>query len=263
MKVEMKANGLFTMIMFVLPVLFASCEKNEIDSGNIDYEAHNYRIQDVLYPKGSKLKCVYQVYNSDSKLLRDKYTYDDLERISRVDWDYESWKYYNIYGYNSKGQLEKISKFEVYLENSPDLRQTVIYFYDLEGNKVKEQIESSTGVMHNLYQYNGKILMKKENYEEDQLKHYTIYEYENGTLVSEKFYVPDSDDYVTTKHFYDNTLLIYSITYHENPKSGFMSDERKYYDLNDNLIRTVENHPGLSSYSGATEFLVIWEFEYK
>ena len=249
--------------MFVFPVLLVSCEKNEPDDDSFDFNVHDFRVTNVLYPKGSKLKRVYQVFNDGSRLLRPEYSYDEMGRISRVDWVFEAWKQWDEYLYNKKGQLEKISSYEAYLENLPDLRQTIVYSYDTEGNKIKEQTEWPAGKTYNLYRYNDKKLVRQEHYEEEQQKYYIVYEYKGNMLKKEKLFVPDSPDYVTTEHFYGQNLLIYSITYHEDPKSGFMNDERRYYDKNDNLIKTISNHPGLSSHSEATAFYVTWEYEYE
>jgi len=257
----MKTKSLFVMMMFVLPFILTSCGKNEIDNGSFDFMVHDYRVENVLYPKGSKLKRVYQVYSDGSRLLRPEYSYDEMERISRVDWDFESWKRWEIYLYNEKGQLGKISSYEAYLENSPDLLQTVVYSYDTEGNKIKEQTEWSAGIWYNLYQYNDKQLVRQENYKEDLLSSYRVYEYKGDKLVKENLFVPGEEaDYVTTEHFYEQNLLIYSITYNKDQKSGFISDTKRYYDKNDNLIKTVS--PSLNMLGGIA-FDVIWEYEYE
>jgi len=260
----MKTRSLFVMMMFVLPFILTNCGKNEIDNGSFDFNVHDYRVENVLYPKDSKLKCVYQVF-SNYRQLHDTYTYDNLGRIRRVDWDYESWKYYDIYLYNEKGQLEKISKYEAYLDNSPNLRHTVSYFYDQKGNKEKEQIDFTDNreTVFNLYEFCGGKLTKQEHYEGNNQTYYIVYEYKSDKLVKEKFCVPGEKDFVTTEYFYEEGLLVYSIAYSGNPESGFLRDERKYYDRNDNLVKTVDNIPGLSSYSGATAFYVTWEYEYE
>ena len=258
---------IIALMMCIFPFLLASCEKNEMDNETFDFKVFDYRVKDVLYPKDSKLKCVYQVF-SNYKQLYDTYTYDNLGRISRVDWDYESWKYYDIYLYNAKEQLEKISRYEAYLDNLPDLCQTVSFSYDQKGDKIKELIEwkdinSQMQTRYYLYLYNGKKLTKMETYENDRKQSYRVYEYKNDILMKEKFFVPGEKDYLTTEHFYDQNLLVYSITYNKNPTSGFLHDERKYYDQNDNLIKTVDNIPGLSSMAGATSFHVTWQYEYE
>ena len=263
----MKTKSLFVMMIFVLPFLLFSCGKNEVGDSSFDFKINDYRVENVLYPKGSKLKRVYQG-SGDSRILSVEYSYDNLGRISREDSGSESGHSYAIYLYNTKGQLERILSYWQYLENPPNLSQTISYSYDIDGNKMKELYEwedlnSAMQSRYILFQYNGKRLTKQENYEKDQLYYYSIYEYKDDKIAKEKIFTPGSNDYATREYYYDQDLLIYSISYVDNPKSGFSSDERRYYDRNDNLIKIVGNYPGLSSYSGATSFYVETEYEYE
>ena len=255
----MNTKNLNFVMISVFFTLLLSCEKSEMEN---NFVIHDYRVDNVLYPKDSKLKRVYI-----GKDFVREYLYDDLGRIKRV--SFNSADRYDIYLYNENGQLETISMYSGYFENLPALFQTITYSYDADGNKVKELSEGEHlylgGVQTwcNIYQYNGKKLIKREYYEENQLKYYIVYEYKGNMLVMEKFYVPGENDFITTEHLYEEGLLVYSITYNGNPKSGFHRDERNYYDRNDNHIKSVENIPGLSSYSGATAFYVTWEYEYE
>ena len=262
----MKTRNLFLMMMFVLLFLLISCGKNEMNDANYDFKVHDYRVDNVLYPKGSKLKRFYDCF-SDYRILRTEYQYDTYGRICRVDFGTEPNKKFDVYSYNSEGELEKISSYYVPYEDLPDLFRTTVYFYDTEGNKIKVQTEWYGGLMeveNDLYQYNGKKLVRQEHYINDQQTYYKVFEYKNDKLVKEKFFVPDSTDYGTTEHFYDNVLLVYSVQYSNNSKTDFMGDERKYYDLNDNLVKIVANMPGLSSavYPGVA-FYVTSEYEYE
>ena len=249
--------------MFVLLFMLVSCEKNESDNGSFDFNIHDYRVENVLYSKGSKLKRVYQVYSEESKRLQAEYQYDTYGRISRVDFGTESNRF-DIYLYNSKGELEEISSYY----DLPNPFKIIVYTYNTEGKKIKEQTKWSAGVTsveYDLFQYNGKKLVRQEHYEEDHQTYYKVFEYESDELVREKFFVPGSPDYGTTEHFYDKTLLVYSVSYSNNSKADLMGDDKKYYDWNDNLIRKVENIPGLSSstyYPGLT-FYVTSEYEYE
>jgi len=251
----MNTKNLNFVVLFVFFTFLLSCSKNEIDNAP---EIHDYRVQDILYPKNSKLKRVYQVFG-DNKNLSAEYQYDDLGRIIRVDFGDSA---YDLYLYNAKGQLETINK------HISTIIQTITYSYDAEGNKVKELYEwkdlnSEMRERYFLYQYSGKKLIKQEQYWEDQHKLHIVYEYKDDILVKEKSFVPGSKDYLTTDHFYEQNLLVYSMTYGGNSKSDFASDVKRYYDHNDNLIRTVSNIPGLSSMAGATVFLVTREYEYE
>ena len=254
----MKTKSLFAMMVFVLPFLFVSCGKNEIENNSVIPVIHDYRIDDVLYGKGSKLKHIYH----QSRFYAE-YLYDESDRISRINYGDDTYAY-AIYQYNIKGELEKISSY-VDVENSPVLNSTCVYSYDAKGNKEKEQIDFTDNreTVHNLYKYSGGKLTKQEHYEGNRQMYYIVYEYKGELLVMEKFYVPDEKDFVSTEYFYAEGLPVYSITYSGNSESGFGRDERMYYDGNDNLIKRVDNIPGLSSYSGATAFYVTWEYEYE
>ena len=53
-RISMKVNKV--LILFILTVfLFSSCGKNEMDNNS---DIHDYRVNDVLYPKNAKLKQV-------------------------------------------------------------------------------------------------------------------------------------------------------------------------------------------------------------
>jgi len=263
----MKTKNLFVMMIFVFPIIFVGCGKNEMDDGDFDFKLDDYRVENVLYPKDGKLKRIYQVFDN-SRILNVEYSYDNLGRISRSDRGSESGNSYEIYLYNTKGQLESILSYWQYLDNPPNLSQTINYSYDIDGNKVKEQYEweDLNFVMQSryiLYHYNGNKLMRQENYEKGQLYNYSVYEYKGDKIAKEKIFTPESNDYGTRDYYYDQDLLIYSILYVDNPKSGFVSDDRRYYDRNDNLIKIVGNYPGLSSWSDATSFYVTSEYEYE
>ena len=258
----MNTKNLNFVVLFVFFTFLLSCSKNEIDNAP---EIHDYRVQDILYPKDSKLKRVYHVFDNH-KDFATEYLYDDLGRISRVNFALA--RRYDIYHYNAKGQLETISKYDEYLENPPVLIDKFVYFYDTEGTKVKELNEFGfpyLGVQtwSNIYLYKNKKLAKKEYYEDDQLKYYIVYEYKGNILKKERFCVPESKDYGTIEHFYDQGLLVYSTQYNNEDAKSALMYEMRYYDWNNNLIKLVQNRPGLSSYSGATVFLIRWEYEYE
>ena len=251
----MNTRKLSFTITFGFFLLF-SCEKNEMDNNSVIPVIHDYRIDDVLYEKDSKLKYVYR----QSRLYAE-YIYES-NRISRINYGVDIYAY-EICQYDTKGALEKISSY--YQPPALGLGHTNIYSYDVKGNKVKEQIDFTDNreTVVNLYQYNGGKLTKKEHYEGKQLTFYEVYKYKGDILVKKNFYVPSEKDFVTTEYFYETGLLVYSITYSGNPGSGFGRDERNYYDRNDNLIKRVENIPGLSSYSGATAFYITEKYEYE
>ena len=242
----MNTKNLNFAVIFVFFSFLFSCGKNEMENNSIIPVMHDYRIDDVLYRKDSKLKHVYHQGG-----LYAEYMYDESNRISRINYGVDVYAY-DIYQYNTKGELEKISSY--YLENPPVLGHSVVYSYDAKGNIVKEQKEftDERQTVYDLYQYSNEKLVKQEHFEGNKQTFYRIYEYRGDKLVKEKFYVPGEKDFFTTEYFYEEDLLVYT-----------SHGERYYYDRNDNLIRTVANMPWLSSKLGATEFYVTWEYEYE
>ena len=171
----MNAKKLNFTMLIVFFALLLSCEKNEMENNSVIPVIHDYRVQDILYPKDSKLKYVYQVFDT-YKNVTTEYLYDNLGRISRVNFVLAS--RCDIYQYNAKGQLETISTYDEYLESPPVLIQTIIYSYDVNGNKEREQTDFADNreTVYNLYKYSGGKLTKQEHYEGNQQTYYIVYE---------------------------------------------------------------------------------------
>lgn len=67
----MKTKRLFAIMMFILPLAFVSCGKDEGKEEMDDdlvIVAHDYRVQDVLYAKGSMLKQVLSRYGGEIRI---------------------------------------------------------------------------------------------------------------------------------------------------------------------------------------------------
>lgn len=301
-------------MMFVISFLLISCEEKEAWSDvDFDFTIHDHRVQDVLYPRNSKLKRVYQVYSDGSRLQtpEKEYTYDKWDRVSRVDYDYEAYKdlplswndgtpypidevleHYVLYQYNEKGLLEKESFYYIVtFDNLPNLRQSVSYLYDEKGNKVKEEIsdsdycqiisyfydnngniikeqrEASKGlgsVAYDLYQYDAERPVRKDSYIDEHLQCYTLYEY-TGNMHEKRISFTSLPKYFnynsTTELFYEQNLLVYSVKY--NKKFGVVAyEERRYYDQNDNIVKTILYRPG-ESRPGFTTDYTTFEYEYE
>ena len=128
----MNVKNLSFTIIFVF-FLLLSCEKNETDNNSVIPVINDYRVDDVLYGKDSKLKYVYR-----QDRLYAEYIYDESNRISRINYGVDIFAY-EIYQYNTKGELEKISSY--YQPPNLGLGHTNVYSYDAKGNKVEEQID--------------------------------------------------------------------------------------------------------------------------
>ena len=247
---------IFVLMMCICPFLLVSCEKNEMDDSSI---IDGYRISSVLYAKGSLLKRVYQS-SGKNRSLYSEYKYDELGRISRIDYANKNFGY-ETYLYNVEGLLENILK---YIDSPLTLMSTVVYFYDVEGNKIKEEVFSNSGMLglYRLYEYTDGKLTKEEIVVNDQSPQILHYEYNGDKVVKVKSYFMDKCD--VYENFYDQDLLIRSISYDTNHSEFIEKEIKYYYDQNDNLImRTIDDiMRGVSSlYTGP--YIDSWEYEYE
>ena len=247
---------IIVLIICVFPFLIVSCGKNGMDN-NIDTD--DYRIDNVLYAKGSLLKRVYQS-SDNNRSLYSEYKYDELGRISRI--DYANRNGYETYLYNANEMLEKIFH---YVEDPLTLISTVVISYDDEGNKTKEQSFSHIDEMlevNRSYEYTDGKLTKEEIVVDGQTPQILHYEYNGDKLVKVKSYFMDKCD--VTENFYVQDLLYRSIGYDANYPKFIKYEVRYYYDRNDNLIKRAINDSmrGASSlYTGP--YIDSWEYEYE
>ena len=247
---------IIALLMYIIPFLLVSCGKNEMSS---DTDIHDYRIGDVLYAKGILLKRVYH-YSDNTRSLYSEYKYDESDRISRIDYANS----FHVYLYNVKGELETISTYHE-SESSPVLFSTVVHSYDNEGNKIKEQVIPENDKLLGMttsYQYTNGKLTKQEIVVDGQSPQIILFEYKDDKVTKSKSYF--QDDCSVAEHFYDQDLLIRSISYKADYPKFIERESRYYYDLNDNLIKAatiVDRMRYLSSLSGPYIDSVEYEYE--
>jgi hypothetical protein len=249
----------------MLLLIVTACESTGVDN---DIEnANEYKTDEVLYPKNSKLKRVLQVFSDNSVNEFYSYEYDESGRICKEN-SLTAYSY-GVYEYDTKSLLTSISHFFVSPQPpaSPVLERKHTYIYDETGNKIKETIERFTdpeGSEYTLYKYEDKKLVRSEHYTQDKNDFYILYQYNDaGEMIRENLAVPgaEGEDPVITEHTYQAGLLVYSITY-SGEKTNLMRDSRKIYDLNDNLVMTIDNMPGLSSTYPGKPFYETRRYEY-
>ena len=252
----MRTKSLFVIMMFILPLLLVSCGKDEMDD---DFVIHDYRVQNVLYAKGGKLKQVSNRYGGETWYSQSEYEYDNLGRISKVSSPmYENEKIigiisYNDYIYNSKDQLERIIYYNANTYAGFLNLQTHIYSYDNNGNKLKTLIEypviNETDSI--LYFYEGNRLVREKTYRygtffdgdnnaNTGLSSYTKYEYDNqGNLVKEENYSRVNDTLLGfSVHSYQDGLNVKTevFVYYNVIGKTKLREIMRFYDKNDNLI---------------------------
>ena len=279
--------------MIVFPILLSNCGKNEMDNMSV---IDDYTVQDILYPKGAKLKQVSSVESVNSKktgLITSQYEYDELGRISKVSCPmykdgtpaYENGTivglfYYDIYFYNNKSQLEKIMNYHHNIYTGfPNLKNK-FYTYDNSGNKLKVVIEyplaSPPRMDSTLYYYDNNRLKREDKYEDgyfgrepwrSELITYIEYEYNNqGELVKENYYSPEDNkpySYSSSLPGDNKPYLIITHNYQNdvNVKTEYSNkirEIRRYYDKNNNLIYLESKE--LSLFSSMTSFVMKYEY---
>ncbi|MDR1780399.1 MAG: hypothetical protein LBR50_06685 [Tannerella sp.] len=218
-------------------------------SVSTDWDESVYLTKDVLYPRNSKLKREYRVRSDGTYSLSSEYQYDNLGRISKI--LYSTSGIFLLYEYDAKGLLSSISRYD-----NDQIISVIIYSYDDVGNKTKEEtkyVETSavSSTISYIYDETGKLVKSEhlEFYDYIGGDAYYIIEYEynsDNEMIIERLSVPgDESAPVITKHFYKDGLLYYSVTHGSG--NYFLSDKKRIYDLNGNLVKTITDMPGLSS----------------
>lgn len=250
---------LFGLISMIL-IMFSSCEKE------------NDSIESIVKQNNAKLKRIllYSSLNADEPMsIVREYEYDEKNRISKVsspiyqDGEIVGIIKYDLYEYNSKGQLEKITNFNANI-NSPTgfiNLKNYIYTYSNDGKKEKEYIEypQISSFEYSLYKYSNNRLVKIEKYgNTDELESYVVKEYGNsGNLVKETSFGKDNQQYSYTKHLYTNGLNAQSDVF-AGKNMEHVREIFRTFDENNNLIILESNE--LLLYSSMMSYVLKYEY---
>lgn len=254
MKTKRILPGLFCLIF----IITSSC-KNE-------------NIECITNPKNAKLKSIliYSSIHSDKPIgIMEEYEYDEKNRVSKVSSPaYQDGKIvgmikYDLYEYNSKEQLEKITNYNANI-NSPTgfINLTNYCFtYSNDGKKEKQYIEYPQigSFEYLLYKYSNDRLVKIEKYgNTNQLESYVVNEYNNsGSLVKEISYGKDNQQYSYTRHLYENGQNVQSDVF-AGKNMEHVREIFRIYDGNNNLIILESNELSLVSSSMS----YVYKYEY-
>jgi hypothetical protein len=225
----------------------------------------------TTYQGNAKLKRIllYQSVDAQTPInIIDEYEYDNQWRITKVSspW-YDNGKIigtvkYDLYEYNSSGQLTSISNFNANT-NSPSgyvNLKNYIFTYSSNGLKEKQYVEypQINSFDYTLYFYNDNKLVKTEKHNnKNNIEDYTTYEYSGDRLIRETSYSSNGDVNQITNHLYANGLNTKTEIYGGN-KIGKVREIIKTYDKNHNLI-TLESKE-LSLWSSMVSFVMKYEY---
>jgi len=257
----MNPKQLLLLIFSAIIIFASSCQKDD-DS-----------FENGINQNGAKLKRILLYSSIDSKdpiSIIDEYEYDEENRISKVsspmyqDGEIIGTIKYDLYEYNSKGQLIRIENFNAN-SNSPTgfiNLKNYIYTYSDKGKKEKEKIEYPQigSFEYSVYKYDNGKLTKIEKYNNsDNLESYIINEYNNsGNLIKETSFGIDNQPYSYTRHSFENGLNIQSDVFSGKDMKEHVREMVRTYDENNNLIILESNE--LSLYSSMMSHVLKYEY---
>lgn len=254
MKTKISIGGLFGLILWVS---WACTDHKDLDP--VTYES-NARLQRTL---------LYSSVNDKNPIaIVDEYTYDPLNRISKVSSPmYNNGTIigtikYDLYEYNSAGQLTSISNFNAnqYAPSGYLNLRKQIYTYSSNGLKEKQYIEypQINSFEYTLYTYKNEKLIKEEKFDnKHKLEDYIIYEYNDNRLIKETRYLPNGEINTVSNSIYTNGLNTKTEIYAGSKKEK-IREIKKTYDSNRNLIM-IESAE-LAPWSSATSYVMKYEY---
>jgi len=244
----MKSNNIILALLSL--TLIYGCEKE------------NSIFDNIVYQKDAKLKRVllYSSIDSEDPInIVAEYEYDDENRLNKVSSPmYQDGKIvgtikYDLYEYNSQGQLMKIECFNANSNSPTGFINLKNYFYTYSDNGIKEKeaIEyPQIGLSeYSIYKYELDKLTKIEKYDNsDNLQGYIINEYnDSGYLIKETHFAEDNQPISYTQYIYKNRLNVQSDVFAGENMNEHLREIFRTYDKNDNLIILESNE--LSLYS--------------
>ena len=235
MKTKLSLLGMCCLLVFV----FLSCQK---DDSEISSDQANAKLKQVLLFSN--------IESHDPISIVEEYEYDDKGKISKISSPmYENGTIvgtikYDLYEYNSSGQLIKIFNYNANL-NSPtgfiNLKNTS-FIYSTDGKKIKETIEYPLGGIteYSDFEYQNELLSKIKKYSGNKLENYTQFQYDKSDkLIKETFYASDDQCISYTLHSYTGPLQTKSNLYTYPGNTHYRSINRTF-NKNNNII-TLES----------------------
>jgi hypothetical protein len=199
--------------------------------------------------------------------ITEEFEYDSQGRLSKTSSPlYENGtvkgvSQFNLYEYNSAGQLVRISNFNANINAGFLNLKNQLFTYFANGLKEKESVEypqiNSSEYTH--YFYQGNKLIKAEKYNnKGNLENYTEYKYSGNNLTNETLYTAAGEVNTITNYSYQNGLNTKTEVYRGNNGTVKLREITKTFDSNGNLI--ILQSKELAAYSSASSFVLKYEY---
>lgn len=237
--ISMKSIFKVALSLLLALILVPGCQKE--DSGPQDIAAlPNAKIKRILIFPG--------IEATSPGYIVSEYEYDSLDRLIRInhpmydDGIVSGISDYDIYSYNDKGLLWKISSYNY--NAAPGVgylnRLNTYYYYSRYGKITKVSRgygDSPESAGYDLYSYKNGHLDKIEKYTPaDTLESYTRYEYNNSSdPVKESVYSWNGELLLYTRHTYTDALQQLSEVYSTFPEDFMIRKIERTFDDNGNL----------------------------
>jgi|SRR3990170_2118458 len=207
---------------------------------------------------GVKSKIYYPSLESNQILSIEDYEYNNNDQLQKKIYygnDREMISHYEVFNYDNDGRLT--SKLNYYNNiNSPTgfiLIDSTVYLYSGNLLTTEKIISPSTGYFDRCnYEYDGKHLIKKTKYYNEELDSYIIYEYKNGNLNKEINYYKDNSITESKEYKYKDVVLeeIVYYTFRNEAK------RRINYSYNEKGKLILEDVDELFIYSSSLPYVV-------
>ena len=254
--------GLFATLLLLL----SACQKEnnpfEKDPSDLPSYQEAARLKQILLYASAEAE--------DPICIVEAYEYDDQERINKVTSPmYEDGEIcgtikYDLYRYNSRGQLEQIQNYHANSNETSGFinLENHLFTYSADGKKEREDIEypQIDAYEYKLFQYEDERLVRMEFYGNDgQLGYCLRYAYDHsGYLVTETKYGPEDQAWSITRHSYEKGLRVKSEVFGGKDLKEELREIRRIYDENGNLIYLDSKE--LSMFSSRSSFFYKYEY---
>ncbi len=242
------------LILLLTSLLFLSCSDEQI-------------VNPILFPIdeatiGVRSKIFYPSLESNQILSIEDFEYNingQLQKKIYYSGNREMISHYELFNYDNNGKLIYKLNFHNNI-NSPTgfiLLDSTIYLYSanlLTTEKITYPY-ASYDILYN-FEYDGKYLIKKTKYHNEELESYIIYNYKDGIIHKEIIYYKNNSITESKEYKYKNAVLVETVYYASNNEAK----RRISYSYNNNGKIVIEKVDELFAYSSSLPYVVKYEY---
>ena len=242
------------IVLFLSSVLFLSCSEEQI-------------VEPIIFPIdeatiGVKSKKYYPSLESNQILSIEDFEYNNLKQLQKKIYyggNREILYNYELFNYDNNGKLNCKLDYHSNI-NSPTgfiLLDSTAYLYI--GNLLtsdKTTYPYANYFIKNNYEYDGKYLVKKTTYNNEELESYIRYEYQKNKIYKETIYSRENIFVELKEYKYKDNILSEITIYSFNNEA-----KRKIsYSYNEGGKLMIEKVDELLDYSSSLPYVIKYEY---